>query len=106
MNIMHSTYLRAHHIPLTAHTMRVSFVYNPALDAVGHQEHISIYTPFGEAIDSFCTHVGIRQDDWEFRWWRTDDRNIVVQKHYTPYMQCLHDNDHVVMYCVPAKANN
>jgi hypothetical protein len=86
--------------------MRVDFYYNPELDVVGHQEHISIYTPFGEAIDNFCTTFGFVEDDWEFRWWHTDDRNMLVNKHYTPNNVLLHDTDVVEIYCFPVTGNN
>ena len=86
--------------------MRVDFYYNPELNVVGHREHISIYTTFGEAIHSFCTHVRIVEDDWEFRWWYTDDRNMLVNKHYTPNNVLLHDNDVVEIYCFPVTGNN
>ena len=85
--------------------MRIYFFYEPAWD-VGSQGHISIYTPFGEAIDNFCTHVGIREEDWEFWWWPNTTLPVEVQKDMTPHQFTLTDNDSVDIYSVPVLATN
>ena len=87
--------------------MRVDFLYNPQLDVVGHTQHISIHATFGEAIDSFCAHVGIREQDWIFAWAPTPDMIVsLTHKRTTPHQLAYTDNDSVDIFCVPKSANN
>ncbi len=88
--------------------MRVEFLHDPKLLLyLSHTEHVSIYTPFGEAIDSFCRHFGIREEDWQFIGGKREDGSYVeVDKQDTGHNCDKDDNDDVIVYCIPRDTNN
>ena len=85
--------------------MRISFWDRP-LNHV-HHVYVSIYTPFGEAIDLFCTHLGFREEDWFFRGGVTDDGQFTeVDKEDTGYGLGFTDTDDVIISFVLRDVTN
>ena len=86
--------------------MRVTFHYD-VFNETGHEQDIGIDTTFGEAIDRFCTEIGIRRRDWMFSWsslkW---EHGWIRQQRRTPHELGLTDDDEVFVLCVPRAVNN
>ena len=85
--------------------MRIIFWDRP-LNQV-HHVYVSIHTPFGEAIDLLCTHLGIRQEDWIFARGKTaEGEYIEVNKEHTGYALDKSDTDDMIIAFVLRDVNN
>ena len=90
--------------------MRVNFHYGDA-GTPDHVADIGIHTPFGDAIESFCTHMGGRRQEWSFAYW-SSSINWPAQiewsksKSTTPYEFGLTDEDECECAVVLRMVNN
>ena len=85
--------------------MRIIFWDRP-LNQV-HHVHVSIHTPFGEAIDIFCMVLGIREQDWMFIAGISPEGEYVeVVKEHTGYILDKSDTDDVIISFVLRDVNN
>ena len=76
-------------------------------DGPGHEQDMVIDTTFGEAIDRFCTEIGVRNQDWTFSWtsvyWQ---HGWINQQCRTPHELGLTDATVVFVHCAPRAVNN
>jgi hypothetical protein len=88
--------------------MRVEFLHDPTLRlGVAHTVHISIYTPFGEAVASFCRHFGVREHDWRFIAGKREDGSYVdLDNEDTGHRRGKSDTDDFIVYCIPRDTTN
>lgn len=85
--------------------MRIIFWDRPLNEV--HHVHVSIHTPFGEAIDILCTHLGIREQDWLFIGGKTSDGEYIeVNKEYTGDTLDKSDTDDIIIGFVLRDVNN
>ena len=76
-------------------------------DGPGHEQDMGIDTTFGEAIDRFCTEIGVRNQDCMFSWASLNwEHGWIRQQHRTPHELGLTDDDEVFVLCVPLPVNN
>ncbi len=88
--------------------MRIRFHYaSIADDGPGHEQDMGIDTTFGEAIDRFCTEIGVHNRDWMFSWSSLNwEHGWINQQRRTPHELGLTDDDEVFVLCAPRAVNN
>ena len=73
----------------------------------GQEQTMVIDPTFGEAIDRFCTEIGVRNQDWTFSWASLNwEHGWINQQCRTPHELGLTDSAVVFVLCVPLPVNN
>lgn len=88
--------------------MRIMFHYASIAEAgPGHEQDMDIDITFGEAIDRFCTEIGVRKQDWMFSWCSLNwEHDWIHHQRRTPHELGLTDDDEVFVLCGPRPVNN
>ena len=81
---------------MTIH-MRVGFVYEDRLRAVGYEMNMDLTSTFGDVLESTCILLNFQEDDFVFLF---GNKFTVVQKDWTPEEMGMNDGDYVKIYCV------
>ena len=88
--------------------MLIMFHYASIADAgPGQEQDMGIDTTFGEAIDRFCTEIGLRKQEWTFSWASLNwEHGWIRQQRRTPHELGLTDDDEVFVLCAPLPVTN
>ena len=77
--------------------MRLGFVYEDRMRAVGYWTTMDLHQTFGEILESVCAMFSWNENDYVFLF---PNRFSKVQKHWTPAEMGMKDEDFVKIFCV------